>query len=69
MTYGTMTALTNSSSISSPVDEYISRTDEAEMARMTGVGEPLYTDPEHEAFLSDFGIGIDLDDSGSRDGH
>jgi hypothetical protein len=61
-----MTALTNSSSTSNVNDEYISQTDQAEMARMAsmapGLGEPLYTDPEHEAVLADFGIGIDIDD-------
>jgi hypothetical protein len=67
-TYSLMTALTNSSA-STEKDEYIGQSDAEELARlqsMNGVGEPLYTDPEHEAMLSDLGIGLDLNDDDRR---
>lgn len=64
MTYAQLSTLTNYSSNSN--DEYISQTDEAELARLSslaGIGDVSYTDPEHAAVMEDLrGFGIDLDD-------
>ena len=61
-TYSTMTTLPNSS-ISSGDADYISQSDAAELARIRGIGEPLYEDLE---LMDDLGL-IDSD-MGRKDG-
>lgn len=61
-TYSTMTTLPNSS-ISSGDADYISQSDAAELARIRGLGEPIYEDPE---LIDD--MGLIASDMGMRDG-
>lgn len=65
MTYAQMTSLTASLTPGHP-DEYISRTDQAELDRLTsmagaGLGDTLFEDPEHAAMMHDLGFGLDDD--------